>query len=104
MKTTTKGVTAKLFLGLLLTPDIQIKLKQSRPWQEGSIEDSQATRKLHIAHYQNKEYLGVHIDQTITLNELKMTLLFCLDQYKHYLPDIQVDNLKPTIFSQIFIS
>lgn len=104
MKATTQGVTAKLFLGMLLTPDIKNALAHNHDWQAGAFLGSEEGRKLIVVHYQNREYLGVHIDHSITLNELKIHLLFCIDQYKHYFPALSSESFKPTIFSQIFIS
>lgn len=104
MKATTKGVAAKLFLGLQLTLDNKARLNQSEAWLERLADDETSHRRLNIIHFQNKEYIGMHIEDSITMNELKMNMLFCLDRFKLYFPDIHLDASKLTIFPQIFIS
>lgn len=105
MKTAKKGVTAKIFVGLQLTPDIKILLNQSKEWHNSALDAvPSAAFKLQVIHYQSKEYFGTHIEQSVSMNELKMTLLLCLDQYKLYFPDAHIDASKLVIFPQIFIS
>lgn len=103
MKATTQGVTAKLFLGLPLTPDYKMLLNQSREWQDRASEAKPSGMKINIIDFRGKEYLGILIDDSITTNELKMSVLFCLDRFKLYFPAANIEGFRLTVFPQIFI-
>lgn len=105
MKTTSKGVEARTFVGIMLTPEIKPLLNQSREWRETTVlETKHGIFDLHVIDYHNKEYLGIYLEQPISMNELKMIMLLSLDKYKLYFPETPIDVLKLSIFPQIFIS
>lgn len=104
MKTTEQGISLKLFFGMLLTPDIKIKLQQSREWLGEAIGSNHSADKMIIVHYRNKEYLGIYIEWPVKVAELKTALMNCKKKLQDYLPDVHVDIFRPTIFPQLFIS
>lgn len=105
MKTTSKGVEAKTFIGIMLTPEIKPLLSRSREWTETSfLETKHGVFHLHVIDYQHKQYLGIYLEHPISMNELKMIMLLSLDKYKVYFPETPIDVMKISIFPQIFIS
>ena len=105
MKAATRGVSAKIFVGLFVTPEIRELLNHSKEWSDYSLVGKTPNGlNWHLVSYQNKEYFGVHIETSISIKELKRILLLCLDRYKLYFPDMSIDQSKLDIFSQIFIS
>ncbi len=97
-------VALKLFLGCLLTPDIEIRLKQSFNWKQSRINPVDTIKPLSETYFQDKKYLGFFLDKpSISLNDLG----FIEKEYRaslvYYCSDLSFENIRLFIFSQIFI-
>lgn len=104
MKALEKGVTVRMFLGIYLTPDYRLHLNQNKEWRQSAIDHPQSLNTLTIIHFHNKEYLGMYVEDRISLDGLKISLLNFAKQFKVFLPESPLDISKLAIFPQIFIS
>jgi hypothetical protein len=91
---------ARLFLGYLLQGEIALFLQQlpqanKKKW---SLE-----KPLDNAYYNDKEYLGLFIEQNPTLASLKESEKKIKQQLQLYCPKLNLDKQKIHLFTQVFL-
>jgi hypothetical protein len=105
MTLTNNRVTLKLFFGCLLTPDIEMRLKQSLNWKKSRINSDGDIQALTETYFQEKKYLGFFLDQpSASLSDFRLAEKEIRDSLAYYCSDLPIENLKLFIFSQIFIT
>ena len=89
------------FLGLLVTSELKMHLKQSSVWQRAK---SSGENRLWEANYEGSEYLGLPLSFPLKftqLKELEEQLKLALQEY---CPKLNILGHKIYLFTQLFIS
>lgn len=100
------AVSIKLFMGVVVTPELKMHLAHSHSWQEARIIDSQKGDLLHQIHFQNKEYIGLYADQaSLQLPDVEQLKNNILSQLTDYCPKItKIENMAVYLFPQLFLT
>lgn len=97
-------VTAKLFVGCIITSEVRMHLNQSVGWKTALIIPNGDFHDLKEVHFQDKDYIGVFSPATnITLKELKEFEKIVSDKLLEYCPELSVNSVKFCVFPQVFV-
>lgn len=95
----------KLFVGVLLTPDMQYHLEKNPHWKRHRIMKDVSKTKIQVIPYDRKEYLGSYFEDDIiswpALSLMQAELIDCMEQF---FPALRLDKKKIVIFNQMLIS
>ncbi len=104
MDTTNNRVTLKIFVGFLLSPDIELRLNQNLQWKQWRIDSSENQRPLSETYFQEKKYIGYFLDNPAApFIEIKAAEREITEWFSGFLQDPGSEALKFYVFSQIFI-
>ncbi len=97
------GTIYKLFMGVLLTPDLKLLLQKSFEWKKHQIIAGPDT--LRVIPYDHKEYLGIYFDgDNIPWDEIASKSEKIRDSLEIFFPDLRTDKLKIILFNQMMFS
>lgn len=99
-------ITVKLFVGCLITSDLNLLLQQNHQWKNSVIsqKDSSAP-SLEEVRFNNKPYLGCFLhDDSVTVPKIEVIQSYLANTISEYCPEYAVDNLKIYVFPQVFIA
>jgi hypothetical protein len=104
-KLTTRNFMNVLFIGLLLTPDMQYQLVRNSQWKKHRIMKGVSKTKIQTIPYEGKEYLGRYFEDDIiswtTLDLMKTELV---ESFETFFPEHRIDKKNIVIFNQMLIS
>lgn len=95
-------IKTKMFMGFRVQSEIRMYLKMSKTWKEEKITHSD---QLIENRYLDEEYIGIYLNSKIlSLKELKTEEAKLKQLMNKHFTSLNTDNLKTTIFSQVFVS
>ncbi len=100
-----QAVSTKIFIGFALNPELRIQLNQSHAWKQSRITAGQDPTEPIEIRFNNKDYLGFHVDGAVCpwpLLQNKQKLL--KEALGRYCPNLNPDSHKIYLFSQLFIA
>lgn len=99
-------ITVKMFVGCLLTSDLQFILNQSHSWKEWLItQKSTDAPLLEEIRFKNKGYLGCYCDdENIAIAQIEILHEYIREKFSEFCPTADTSSLKIYVFSQVFIS
>ena|ERR1700761_2617710 len=103
---TESKVSVKLFAGYFLNPEIRMHLQRSSAWKQASIAPTkEKAHELLEIYFNGKNYIGSYLaEEKVTLVELKKVENDVLTALKKYCPDCDTENMKISIFPQVFVA
>ncbi len=101
----TDKVTVRLFVGCPLSSEIKMHLHQSATWKHATILPLKNVGELIEVHYHGKDYLGCYLtEDRVTLQEIEAIEGPIKKRLKEYCPTFAAENIKVSIFAQVFIA
>lgn len=101
----TSKQTVKIFIGLLLSPDLKWRLQKTSSWKEAQIDWQSQTTGFKNISFQGDEYLGFYLEnELITIPELKEYELKIKNKIKQLYPEFDTNSCNISLFSQLFVS
>jgi hypothetical protein len=98
-------VDIKLFLGYLITSELQMHLKQSKEWKFAHLGTNDANDQLCEIDHKDKRYIGIYFpNHQITLAELKESDAGMRLKMKAYCPKFNIEQIKICVFPQLFLA
>ena len=98
-------VTVKLFLGIQITSEIRMHLRQSLKWKESHLHLETHTGYLIETHFQNNDYVGIFVaEERQPFEELKQLELAVRNLLLEYCPLANTEKMPLVVFPQVFIS
>ncbi len=95
-------MTVRIFVGVALSTEIEIKLNQSKLWKEASFHPS--CESLMKVHFQGKDYLGRYLAYNeVTVKDLKEAEKQMLDTLHKYSSEINIDKIESFTFPQVLV-
>ncbi|MEI8125974.1 MAG: hypothetical protein WCG42_09475 [Parachlamydiaceae bacterium] len=95
-------VSIKIFLGCLITSEINMHLTYSINWKLAKIEPS---NEMQLVNYQGKEYIGCFLETSSCTMAICKKMESMVKQRLHdYCPEFETENLNVTVFPQVFIA
>lgn len=87
-----------------MSGELKMHLKASHEFSQSHI-GQQTLLSVQIINYQNKDYIGFELDQTVlSLQELVAMKQQLEEKLCQYCPELSVKAIQPELFSQIFIA
>ena len=97
-------ITAKLFIGFLLTSEVKMHLNQSPTWKKSQVGRSDESSELIEVRYEDHDYIGRYLKESkILLNDLKQYEQITTQQLQSYCPKLPMTSFKFSVFPQVFI-
>lgn len=99
-------ITAKLFVGCHITPEMRLHLNKSKEWKQISVIPIEI-REVNIQeiHYQGKDYFGFYLsDHTAKIKELQNMKTSIQSILKNCCPEYHVTSPRVYVLPQIFIA
>ena len=97
------GTICKLFIGILLTPDIKLLLQKNSEWKKHQIVAKPDMLK--VIPYDTKEYLGLYFKgDNIPWDEIASKSDLIRASLERFLPDVRSDKLKIMLFNQLMFT
>lgn len=99
------GISVKLFVGCMITPDLRLQLNQNTDWQRMIAFPDSNTDKVQELHYQDKDYFGKFLKEAQpTLAEIRSAEKVIRSAIENYCPSTDASSIKLQLFSQIFLA
>lgn len=97
------GTICKLFIGILLTPDLKLLLEKNSDWKKHRI--VAGPEMLRITPYNSKEYLGIYFEgDNIPWDEIASKTNLVRTSLDIFFPDVRTDKLKIMLFNQLMLT
>jgi len=97
-----KGVTVRLFIGTIVTPDLKSSLDKSSKWSQAVIANETSLTEIR---YRNKPYIGTYLDsEKVKILEICNTESEIRNLLQQFCPNQNCELLKMVIFPQIFLT
>lgn len=94
-------VTTKLFAGYLLNSELRMHLNQSKTYKQDKIGSHQ---DLNEVHYQEKDYFGIYLEQTmVAFDELKKLEESLRKRLDFYCPNFNNEHTTFFVLPQVFV-
>ena len=98
------GVTFKIFVGFLVTHELETHLQKSPLFKKNAILPPKEKRSLKKIPFENKEYIGNYIEHSkLTLNDLPSIENELRDHLHELCPDFKHEKHQVKVFSQALI-
>ena len=98
-------LTTKVFIGFEFPLELRMELNSNPNWKQVMIENKNIPHAAKEIHYQDNDYLGFYLDFTmIPMKDLHQYAEKLKKQIQPYCTKTDVEKLKITIFSQVFIT
>lgn len=99
------GTANRLFIGVLLSPDLEHQLERSILWKRYCLEEGHEEARILKAPYKQKGYLGCYFsDDRIPWPELALRNSRIRTKLEEFFPEIQTDKLKIVLFNQLMLT
>lgn len=97
-------ISAKLFIGCHLSPDLRIQLNQSLAWKHSRLHTEPGVEPVEIRH-EGRDYLGFFLPrERAELLEVRANASPIRDAICRYCQKYPVDRLRLYVFPQLFVS
>ena len=97
-------ISAKLFIGCYLSPDLRIQLNQSLEWKQSRLLTEPGTEPVEIRH-EGRDYLGFFLPrERAELLEVRANATPIHNAIRRYCHRYPVDRLRLYVFPQLFVS
>jgi hypothetical protein len=101
----TPNISAQLFLGCPISSKIRMSLNSSPAWQKVQTLPGENVEALKEVHHQDKDYIGTFLSiSQPTLEDLQIAQVNVQKLLRSYCDDLTDQNVKLTIFPQIFLA
>lgn len=98
-------VTVKLFVGVMISPELRMHLSKSALWKEISIARGPSSDDLIETPSNNETYLGTYVNnEAIPLHELREMASAVKQKIAAYCASLNIETLNLSVFPQIFVS
>ncbi len=99
------NICTKIFLGVLITPDIRTLLNESVSWSNAKTMQAHGNASIKEIHHKDKDYIGIFLSEApSTLEDIKIQSVGIMKELQGYCPYLSVDTLKIKLFPQIFLN
>ena len=97
------GTICKLFIGIILTPDLKHLLEKNLEWKRQQI--IAGPDRLIIIPYDLKEYLGIYFEgDKIPWDEIASKTDLIRAALELFFPEVRTDKLKIILFNQLMFT
>lgn len=95
------NIDVKIFIGFLKNGELKMHMHQSASWKESTLLQ---TCHLKEAQFQDKEYIGLFLNSSLSYDHLKTHEQVLKSQMEVYFPKFNAEKHALYLFPQIFIS
>lgn len=88
------AIQVKMFLGFPVTSEIKMHLKK----------DASQNHDLKEVRFQDREYMGISIESSLSLQKLKLKETEVIQLLKTHCPKLAVEKQKLFLFPEVFVS
>lgn len=98
-------IDVRIFIGCLLTSDLEHLLNQSCEWKGDLLETQSTGNEMNKTVYRNKDYLGFFVnDDGVLLNDIDTVQEKIQTMIHNYCPEYPSNKLQFFVFPQVFVT